>query len=164
MSINYAARFETVKEEVTVQCVMLLGRLREFTRFPSKFTIIIQAQSKETGETASTEASVVIPRPINYKTRGRLTGKIGDHQLSVTSDGQGHFKVTIDDKKYPKLPQKLIEEQLGIPVQTKKSGAQSGYPSEPLGRAVWRHLADRYNVLDRTVSYFDEFIYYERNG
>jgi len=57
----------------------------------------------------------------------------------------------------------LVEEGLGIPAQKKKTGGQVGNPSEPLGRAVWRYLVDRYNGLDRSVDYFDEFVDYERS-
>ena len=162
MTIDYGARFEKAKEEVVQQCLVLFERLRRFTTFPSKFTITVQAQSEETGEISSTEASIVIPKVIRYNTMGRLNGKIRDHQVSVVSDGEGHFRATIDGKEYPRLPQKLVEEELGIPVQKKRAGAQSGYPSEPVSRAVWRCLANRYNRLDRTVSYFDEFVYIER--
>lgn len=158
MTIDYGARFEKAKEEVVQQCLVLFKRLRRFTTFPSKFTITIQAQSGEAGEVSSTEASIVIPGLIGYTTTGRLSGKIRDHQVSVINDGEGHFRVAIDGKEYPRLPRKLVEEDLGIQVQRKRAGGSS----ETIGRAVWRHLKDRYNLLDRTVSYFDEFVSIER--
>lgn len=165
MRIDYTRRFEKTKEIVTEECLKLFETLYRCIPSPAEFRITMSAWSKETGETAESKTSVVIPKPINnYKTMGRLTGKIRDHQVSVINDGAGHFRVTIDGKEYPRLPQRLVEEELGIPVQKKKSGAQSGYPSEPTGRAVWRRLTDRYNLLDKTVSYFDEFVFIERRS
>ena len=157
--MDYAARFEKAKQEVTEQCLKLFEMLYRRSTFPSEFTITVSAASKETGEIAESKTSVVIPKPINYKTMGRLTGKIGDHQVSVINDSEGHFRVTINDKEYSRLPRKLVEEELGIPVQKKRSGGSS----ETIGRAVWRQLTDRYNLLDKTVSYSDEFVYIERN-
>lgn len=116
MTIRHGARFEKTKEEVVQQCLVLFERLRRFTTFPSKFTITVQAQSEETGEISSTEASIVIPKVIRYNTMGRLSGKIKDHQVSVINDGEGHFRVTIDSKAYMWLPQRLVEEELGIRV------------------------------------------------
>jgi len=164
MRIDYTRRFEKTKEIVTEECLKLFETLYRHITLPAEFTITVSAWSKETGETAESKTSVVIPKPINYKTMGRLTGKIGDHQVSVRNDGAGHFRVTIDEKEYPRLPQRLVKEELGIPVQKKKTGAQSGYPSETIGRAVWRHLTDHYNLLDKTVSYIDEFVSIERRS
>ncbi len=161
MRIDYTRRFEKTKEIVTEECLKLFETLYRRITSPAEFRITMSAMS--TGAISQCEASVAIPKPINYKTKGRLTGKIRDHQVSVINDGAGHFRVTIDGKEYPRLPQRLVEEELGIPVQ-KKSGAQSGYPSETVGRAVWRHLTDRYNLLDKTVSYIDEFVFIERRS
>jgi len=160
MPIDPNERFEKAKQEVARQSIKLFEKLRRFTTFPSKFTVTLQAQSEETGEVSSTEASVIIPKLIGYQTMGTLTGKIRDHQVSVRSDSAGHFRVTIDDKEYPRLPQRLVEEALGIPVQKKRAGGSS----ETIGRAVWRHLADRYNLIDKTVSYIDEFVSIERRS
>ncbi len=160
MPINPAERFEKAKQEVAGECLKLFETLYRHITSPAEFRITMSAMSKETGAISQCEASVAIPKPINYKTMGRLTGKIGDHQVSVRNDGAGHFRVTIDEKEYPRLPQRLVEEELGIPVQ-KKSARGS---SETIGRAVWRHLTDRYNLLDKTVSYIDEFVFIERRS
>jgi len=158
MHIDTARRYDKAKQELVRQTIELLEELRRFTSFPSKFTVTLKAQSEETGEILESKTSIVIPKLINYKTMGRLIGKIGDHQVSVMNDSEGHFRVTIDNKEYPSLPQKFVEEELGIPVQTKQRGKQAGYPSEPVGRAVWRHMAECYNLLDRTVIYIDEYV------
>lgn len=158
MTIDYGARFEKAKQEVASQCLKLFETLYKYGTLTAEFTITMSAVDRETGGISSTKASIVIPKVIRYNTMGRLSGKIRDHQVSVVNDGEGHFRATIDGKEYPRLPQRLVEEELGILVQKKRAGGSS----ETIGRAVWRHLADRYNRLDRTVSYFDEFVYIER--
>ncbi|MBA7678002.1 hypothetical protein ES703_86269 [subsurface metagenome] len=163
VTMDYGIRFDKAKQEVAEQCLKLFERLYRHTTLPGEFTITMSTQNRETGEVRESKTSIVIPKPISYNTMGRLTGKIRAHQISVINDSEGHFKVTIDGEE-PKLSETLVEEDLGIPVQKKKTGGQVGYPSEPLGRAVWRYLADRYNDLDRSVDYSDEFVYYERSG
>jgi len=153
MIIDYTARLEKGKQVITEECLKLFESLYRHSTFPAEFKITMSAVSKETGGIAEGETSFVIPKPIHYKTGGRLTGKIRDYQVSVINDGNGHFRVIMDDKEYSRLSIGLVEKQLGIPVQKKQSGAQSGYPSETIGRAVWRHLAQRYNLLDKTVQY-----------
>ena len=116
--MDYATRFEKAKQEVTEQCLKLFEMLYRHSTAPSEFTITVSAASKEIGEIAESKASVVIPKPINYKTMGRLTGKIGDYQVSVINDSEGHFRVTINDKEYSRLPRKLVEEELENPVSS----------------------------------------------
>lgn len=41
----------------------------------------------------------------------------------------------------------------GISPRAKKTGSQSGYPSEPVIQAVWRYLKKRYNEGDPDVIY-----------
>ena len=153
MVINYTERFGRVKQAIGGECLKLFETLYKHSTLPVEFRITMSTMTKETGEIRECETSLVIPKPINYKTVGRLTGKIRDYQVSVVNDGEGHFRVTIDDKEYLSLSIGLVEKQLGIPVQKKQSGFQSGYPSEPLGRAVWRQLMNRYNLLDKAVEY-----------
>lgn len=162
MTRDYRIRFDNVKLEVVEQCLKLFEHLYKRTTLPANFAIMISSQSKETGEITESSVSIVIPKLINYKTMGRLTSEIRGHQVSVINDSEGHFEVTIDGEK-SKLSMILVEEGLGIPAQKKKTGGQVGNPSEPLGRAVWRYLVDRYNGLDRSVDYFDEFVDYERS-
>jgi len=162
MAIDDVKRFDRAKQEVAEHCLKLFEQLYRHTTLPAEFAITISAQSKEVGKIMESRTSIVIPKPVNYNTMGRLTGKIRGHQVSVINDSEGHFKVTIDGEE-PKLSKTLVEEDLGIPVQKKKTGGQAGYPSEPLGRAVWRYLVDRHNDLDRSVDYSDEFVYYERS-
>lgn len=158
----YGIRFDKAKQEVTEQCLKLFEMLYRFSTFQAEFTITMSAQYRDTGEVRESKTSIVIPKPISYKTMGRLTGKIRGYLISVINDSEGHFKVMIDGEE-SKLSKTRVEEDLGIPVQKKKTGGQVGYPSEPLGRAVWRYLVDRYNDLDRSVDYSDEFVYYERS-
>ncbi len=110
MPINPAERFEKAKQEVAGECLKLFETLYRHITSPAEFRITMSAMS--TGAISQCEASVAIPKPINYKTKGRLTGKIRDHQISVINDGAGHFRVTIDGKEYPRLPQRLVEEEL----------------------------------------------------
>jgi len=150
MTIDYTARFEKAKQEVTEQCLKLFETLYRHSTLPLEFRITMSAVSKGTGEVRETKTLILIPEPITYKTMGTLTGKIKDYEVSAENDGEGHFRVTINGKEYPRLHRNIVEEQLGIPAQKKHSGV----PSETLGRTVWRHLTDRYNLLDMTVSYF----------
>lgn len=88
-----------------------------------------------------------------YSDPGRLSGKIQSYQVAISHDGKRHFRAIVNGERYDSLSQKFVEEELGIPVHVKRSGSEVGYPSESVPRAVWRHLADRYNDYDRTVSY-----------
>jgi hypothetical protein len=153
MSIDHSERLKRAKQVMTEECLRLFETLYRHSTLPTEFKITISAVSKKTGGITEGKTSFVIGKLINYKTMGKLTGKVRDYQVSVINDGKGHFRVTIDGKEYPRLPQNIVEERLRIPVQKKRSGIQSGYPSEPVGRAVWRHLTDCYNLLDKTVQY-----------
>lgn len=88
-----------------------------------------------------------------YSDPGRLSGKIQGYQVAISHNGKQHFRAIVNGEHYDSLSQKFVEEELGIPVHVKRSGSQVGYPSESVPRAVWRHLADRYNDFKRTVSY-----------
>jgi hypothetical protein len=84
--------------------------------------------------------------PIKYNTPGRLTGRIKDSNVSVSHDGYRHFTARIDGEFYSWLSQGLVEEVFEIPVQKKRSGNQTGYPSESVIRALWRYFVDQYNA------------------
>lgn len=88
-----------------------------------------------------------------YSDRGRLTGEVQSYQVSILHDGNRHFRAVVNGKRYDSLSQKFVEEELGILVHVKRSGSEVGYPSESVPRAIWPHLADRYNDFDDTVSY-----------
>ncbi|MCJ7655641.1 MAG: hypothetical protein MUO97_10180 [Dehalococcoidia bacterium] len=91
-----------------------------------------------------------MPTPILYDNSfGWLSGEVRGRRVSVDADGKRHFRAQIDSQLYERLPRSIVEEELGIEVQQKSSGGNS----EPIPRAVWRHLADRYNLFDRTVKY-----------
>jgi hypothetical protein len=90
-----------------------------------------------------------MPNPISYNSFGRLSGEVKGRMVSVDADDKRHFRAQIDSQLYERLPRSIVEEELGIEVQQKSSGGNS----EPIPRAVWRHLADRYNLFDRTVKY-----------
>jgi hypothetical protein len=90
-----------------------------------------------------------MPNPISYNSFGRLSGEVKGRMVSVDADDKRHFRAQIDSQLYERLPRSIVEEELGIKVQQKSSGGNS----EPIPRAVWRHLADRYNLFDRTVKY-----------
>jgi hypothetical protein len=144
-------RYEKAEQIMIDECTKIFNKLYSRMIFPAKLKIKMSTFSEETGIVES-DTSFVIPKAINYNSEGNLTGKTKYYQVSVVNDGKGHFKVEIDSKK-TQLSMDLVEKQLGIPVQKKKTGSQSGYPSEPLGRAVWRNLMERYNLLDKTVKY-----------
>jgi hypothetical protein len=145
-------RYEKVKQIVIDECTKIFEKLYSRMIFPAELKIKMSTIPEETGIVES-NTSFVIPKTINYNSAGSLVGKIKNYQISVINDGKRHFRVMIDGKEYPSLKIDFVEKQLGIPVQKKKTGPQSGYSLEPLGRAVWRNLKERYNMLDKTVQY-----------
>ncbi len=155
MSVSHSDRLQKLKQAITEECQKLLDKLVRQRGLPSKLRISLAAVYMEPAEIAECEASLVIPKVLTCDSRGQLTSNINGHYVSVVSDGNRHFKVTIDGKEYLRLSADLVEKELGIQVNKKRSGTQTGYPSEPVGRAVWRHLVDRYNLLDKTVEYPD---------
>ena len=153
MAKDNTVRFNNVKQAVAEECQKLFEKLCRHSDLPDELKITLSALYRETAEISECETSVAIPKRINYKSAGRLIGKIRDYQVSVINDGDGHSMVTIEGKEHLPLRLSIVEQQLGIPVQKKRSGPQLGRPSETVGRAVWRHLADHYNRPDRTVQY-----------
>jgi len=155
MSVSHSDRLKELKQATIEECQKLLGKLVRQGGLPSELRIRLDAVYRKTAETAECEASLIIPKPLTYDSRGQLTSNIKGHHISVVSDGIRHFRVTIDGKKYSELSANFIEKDLSIKVNKKHLGMQTGYPSEPVGRSVWRHLVDRYNLLDKTVEYTD---------
>ncbi len=92
---------------------------------------------------------------ILYKDTGTLEGHVNGQFLKVRHPkfGASGFQVFWDGQWYLWLRADLIEDELGIEVYAKKNGEQKGYPSEPVTRAVWRHLVNRYNNCDPDVKY-----------
>ncbi|GEM_PF-6042671 len=147
---------ERAKQEVINRCLDLLERLRQASEtglLPDELRIDITGVWSS-GERATVFGErVVIPKPISYITPGRLSGKVQGHEISVSNDGEGHFRAVVNGKPRHPLSSTFVEEELKIPVHRKKSGSQTGYPSEPVPRAVWRRLMQRYNSGDPTVHY-----------
>lgn len=153
MGVAQSDRLKMVRRAVAEECQSLFDKLGSERGLPAELKIKLVATYRETGELAQCEVSLSIPEAIGYDTEGRLTGVINGHHVTVSSEGKRHFRVAIDGKEYLKLPSSMAERELGVEVSRKRSGAQAGYPSEPVGRAVWRHFVNRHNLLDNAVRY-----------
>ncbi|MBI4181061.1 MAG: hypothetical protein HY528_03945 [Chloroflexi bacterium] len=92
---------------------------------------------------------------IIYNDPGTLEGHINNQLVKVrhSETGQSGFQVFWDGQWYSYLFAGLVEEELGIEVHHKKKGTQKGYPSEAVGRSIWRYLVDHYNDCDPGVKY-----------
>jgi len=147
------------RQEVADRCGEMFEEFcrTEGGRLPEKLYVHMRARwSSGRGtiwEKDAPEVQLVIPQRISYTTPGQLSGEVEGHDISVSNDGEGHFRGVLNGKPYDSLSITFVEEKLKVPIQKKKSGSQAGYPSEPVPRAVWRHLADRYNDGDPTVRY-----------
>jgi hypothetical protein len=88
-----------------------------------------------------------------FKDPGILGGHINSQLVKVShlKSGPSGFKVFWDGREYSWLYAGLVEEKLGIKVNSKQRGPQKGYPSEAVTRAVWRNLVTRYNQHDPDV-------------
>lgn len=148
--------FERAKQEVINRCLETLKRLlhsHNDSHLPDELNLKMQGIWRYNGMIGETQVRIVIPKPVSYITQGQLIGGIEGHNVVVFNDGNDHFRAVLDGAPRDWLSQKFVEEGLKIPVQKKQTGAQAGRPSEAVIRAVWRHLADRYNKGDMTVIY-----------
>jgi hypothetical protein len=145
---------ERARQEVINRCVEMFERLcrSEAGRLPDELHITMRARwpsvSVETDALVVTPKPIVIPKPIRYNTDGQLTGKIRDYEVAITQYDL-RFIPVINGKQLSGLTMSFVEGELGISVRRKRSGGGS----ETLSRAVWRHLADRYNEGDPAVHY-----------
>lgn len=112
----------------------------------AKIDITIRLSNEHLG-TKTIEVS--IPNPILYASSGCLTGSVNGHDICVNADGKEHFRASVDGKLHHPFSQSFVEEELKIKVQEKHWGGNS----EPIPRAVWRHLVDSYNLFDSEVAY-----------
>ena len=88
-------------------------------------------------------------RRLPYDSTGTLIGTIAGHSIIVRQSSGRHFLTVVDGEEYWRLPESIVEGELGLRINRKKDGGNS----ETHGRAVWRHLADKYNTGDQTVSF-----------
>ncbi len=91
------------------------------------------------------------PRPIRYDQPGTAAGPIRNYQASVTQLSDRIFPngTVIDGVEHPRLSRDVVENVLGLTVNKKSDGGNS----ETHSRAVYRHLVDRYNEGDLTVTW-----------
>ena len=156
MARDDTGRFETARQEVAHRCLELFERLCPIHgTLPDGVRIEMLAYSTVGTEHRSSKRTSTIqwPNPIPYNRPGRVTGVIEGYQISVSHDGERRFTTRVNGELHTSLRSSFVESQLGIPVRRKRSGNQPGSPSETLAYAVWKHLLDRYNNLDRTVVY-----------
>jgi len=145
---------ERANQVVANRCVKMFEHLCQIEsgQLPDTLRVNMWAQWAS-GSRATCEADLVILKPISYVTPGRLSGKVQGHEISVSNDGEGHFRAVVNGRLRHPLSSTFVEEELEIEVIRKKSGSQAGYPQEPVPRAVWRRLMQRYNSGDPTVQY-----------
>ena len=71
------------------------------------------------------------------------------HQRS----GRTGFRLYWHGQWQDRFGQQDLDGLFGISPRAKKTGSQRGYPSEPVIKAVWRYLMERYNADDPDVTY-----------
>ena len=157
MPISDVQRFERAREELSECCLKMfdhlcLGPEGKVRTLPSSVDIRMQIIRADGGR-VETSGFIRWPERIYYKTRGRLTGKIGSYQISVTQIPNRRFRPVVDGESLNRLRTQFVEGGLGIPVNRKRSGGNS----ETLSRAIFRQLADRYNAFDRSVEFKEEY-------
>ena len=118
---------------------------------------LLQANARKLSE-LSGKPSVLpsYPKPksrtwsrITYDDRARLSGQVQGHTVSVSQSPTRRFRTVIDGTEYPRLPMAYVEDEFGVKVIRKRNGANG----ETVSRALYRHLANRYNNGDATVIY-----------
>ena len=92
------------------------------------------------------------PRPggrLIYDSPGTLSGPVKGHDISVVQRPHRRFRTTIDGTEYQRLGMRYVEDEFEISVNRKSNGGNA----ETVSRAIYRHLVDRYNDHDSTVTY-----------
>ena len=94
---------------------------------------------------------------IRYISKGYLHGKIPSGVFATvhhaTTNGGSGYHVHLEGKWHNDFGQPELKEIFGVSAKIKKSGSQKGYPAEPVIRALWRYLKEKYNRGDDSVTY-----------
>jgi len=130
MAMDSSMKFERTKQEVAEHCLKLFEKLYRFGSLSTEFEIEMSAKDRSTGEIRAMKTSVVIPESIPYDVAGQLTGRVQSYQVSISHDGNRHFRAMLNGELHEWLSQGFVEQELRIPVHKKGSGSQVGYPSE----------------------------------
>ena len=97
-----------------------------------------------------------IRRHIYNTTPGFLQGSCPKGQTLTVwhkKSGRTGFQLYWEGKWHDSFSQQELDGLFGISPRAKKTGSQSGYPSEPVIQAAWRYLKERYNEGDLGVTY-----------
>ncbi|MCI0775974.1 MAG: hypothetical protein J4N97_09635 [Chloroflexi bacterium] len=135
---------------------------RELVQTPL-FREAIKAQPKGLDpELPGTNARQRAPNPrvsaprekVVYDAPGVFSGRVNGAEVIVSQDEDRRFPfgTLIDGVAHRRLSMSLVEQRLGIEVLKKNDGTNA----ETVSRAIFRHLADRYNDGDTTIT-FDEY-------
>lgn len=95
-------------------------------------------------------------QPIYNTTSGFLQGPCPKGPILTVwhqRSGRTGFRIYRDGQWHDSFRQQALDRLFGISPRRKKTGSQSGYPSEPVIRAAWRYLKERYNEGDPDVTY-----------
>ena len=93
---------------------------------------------------------------LNYIDAGYLKGPAprgGPVVVAHLDPGYTGFRFWWKGRWWARFGQEEMLQELGVPVREKKSGSQIGYPSEPVIKALWRNLVDRFNQGEPSVTY-----------
>lgn len=93
---------------------------------------------------------------LKYNDAGTLRGKVPNGQYIIIRHlkaGPSNYEVIWEGRSYRWLYSGLVEDELRIVVHRKKTGLQTGRPSEAVLRAIWRYMVDQYNSRNPEISY-----------
>ena len=93
---------------------------------------------------------------IYNKTPGFLQGPCPKGPILTvwhSQSGWRGFQIYWDGKWHHRFRQEALDQLFGISAKLKKTGSQIGYTSEPVIKAAWSYLKNRYNEGDLDVTY-----------
>ena len=93
---------------------------------------------------------------IYNKTPGFLQGPCPKGPILTvwhSQSGWRGFQIYWDGKWHQRFRQEALDQLFGISAKLKKTGSQIGYTSEPVIKAAWSYLKNRYNEGDLDVTY-----------
>lgn len=130
--------------------------LRPFARDPLIWRELLQLAAEQLPRQSVVPSNgIAVPAPstprrrLYYDTPGELVGDVKSFQIKVTQYPGRRFTTWVYGQERRRLDMGFVENILGLSVHRKLNGGNS----ETLARAIYRHLADRFNQGDTTVSF-----------
>ena len=96
------------------------------------------------------------PGQLTYVSLGYLRGVCPNGRVATVRHlkaGRTGYELLWEGRWQRRFGQANLARVFGISPRSKRSGSQEGYPAEPVIRALWRHLTDRFNRGDEGVTY-----------